>query len=45
LVYCQLVCLGDKPLESADQYFYFPSKHWRLQSFCNIIFVEDGRVI
>jgi hypothetical protein len=36
-VYCQPIRLGDKPLETHDKYFYFPTEHFRLQSFCNIL--------
>jgi hypothetical protein len=35
-VYRQSLRLGDKPLKAHDQNFYFPTKHLRLWSLCNI---------
>jgi hypothetical protein len=36
-VYCQSVLLGEKPLETHDQNFYFPTNHLRSQSLCNTL--------
>jgi hypothetical protein len=36
-VYRQSVRLGDKPLETHDQNFYFPTEHLRLWSLYNIL--------
>jgi hypothetical protein len=36
-VYRPSVRLGDKPLETHDQYSCFPTEHLRLQSLCNIL--------
>jgi hypothetical protein len=36
-VYRKTVRLGDKPLETHDQNFYFPTEHLPLESLCNIL--------
>jgi hypothetical protein len=39
-VYRQSVRLGDKPLETHEQQFFFPNEHVRLQPSCNILSTE-----
>jgi hypothetical protein len=38
--YLQSVRLGDKPLDTHDQNFYFPTEHLRLYFLCNILSEE-----
>jgi hypothetical protein len=41
-VYRKSVRLGDKSLETHDQYFCFPTEHLRFDSLCNML--SDERV-